>query len=438
MTSVTVEIPDIGDVDNVEVIELCVSAGAPVEVGDPLIVLESEKASMEVPSPVAGTIEKILVQLDAKVSTGVPVAVIQSSAAASVPDEDVDEPQKPADSESRKEVKIPEPPGTPQTPEVPQTRTKPGSTTTTTIVETTTTSSNLYAGPAVRKLARELGVDLSVITPTGDKGRILKDDVKVYVKQRLTDSSASGSGIGIEPIQLPDFTKFGEVEIVPLSRVRKRAAQNLHRSWLNVAHVTQHDEADVTDLESFRRDFNHRHAKEEKLSPLPFILKVCAVALKTFPQFNASLAPNYDHLIQKKYYHLGVAVDTADGLVVPVVRDVDQKGITEISHDVKRLASLAAKKQLLPDNFSGATFTVSSLGLIGGTGFTPIVNAPEIAILGVGRLTTKPVWRKGGVSPRMILPLSLSYDHRAINGVEAGRFMELLRERLADIREILL
>lgn len=441
MTSTTVEIPDLGDVENVEVIELCISEGVAVEQGDPLIVLESEKASMEVPAPVAGVIEKILVQLEAKVSSGDPIAVIQSAAAdASVDVEQVESESVETDSPETVEMpKVPQPPATPQPPKTPgATEEAILSTTTTMTIETRTTSSNLYAGPAVRKLARELGVDLGQITATGDKGRILKDDVKAYVKQRLVQSATTGTGMGIELVELPDFTKFGEVEVVPLSRIRKRAAQNLHRSWLNVAHVTQHDEADVTELESFRRELNQRAAKQDRLTPLPFILKVCAVALQTYPQFNSSIDPSYKHLIRKKYYHLGVAVDTDDGLVVPVVRDVDQKGVLAISSDIKRLASLAVEKKLLPDDFSGATFTVSSLGLLGGTGFTPIINAPEVAILGVGRLTTRPMWINGAVSPRKMLPLSLSYDHRAINGVEAGRFMQFLRERLTDIRELLL
>ncbi len=441
MTSTTVEIPDLGDVESVEVIELCISEGVAIEQGDPLIVLESEKASMEVPAPVSGVIEKILVQLGAKVSSGDPIAIIQPAATdASVEVEKVDAESVEAESPEPVETpKVPQPPATPQPPEIPESPEKAISpTTTTTTSETRTTSSNLYAGPAVRKLARELGVDLGQITATGDKGRILKDDVKAYVKQRLIQSASTGTGMGVELIQLPDFTKFGEVEVVPLSRIRKRAAQNLHRSWLNVAHVTQHDEVDVTELETFRQELNQRAATQDRLTPLPFILKVCAVALQTYPQFNSSIDPSYDHLIQKKYYHLGVAVDTDDGLVVPVVRDVDQKGIVAISRDVKRLAMLAAEKKLLPEDFSGATFTVSSLGLIGGTGFTPIVNAPEVAILGVGRLTTRPMWIKGAVSPRKMLPLSLSYDHRAINGVEAGRFMQFLRERLTEIRELLL
>lgn len=441
MTSTTVEIPDLGDVENVEVIELCISKGVAIEQGDPLIVLESEKASMEVPAPVSGVIEKVLVQLEAKVSSGEPIAIIRPAATdASVEVEKVDAESVEAELPEPVETpKVPQPPATPQPPEIPESKEKVISpTTTTTTYETRTTSSNLYAGPAVRKLARELGVDLRQITATGDKGRILKDDVKAYVKQRLVQSASTETGMGVKLIQLPDFTKFGEVQVIPLSRIRKRAAQNLHRSWLNVAHVTQHDEVDVTELETFRQELNQRAAKQDRLTPLPFILKVCAVALQTYPQFNSSIDPSYDHLIQKKYYHLGVAVDTDDGLVVPVVRDVDQKGIAVIARDVKRLASLAVEKKLLPDDFSGATFTVSSLGLIGGTGFTPIVNAPEVAILGVGRLTTRPMWIKGAVSPRKMLPLSLSYDHRAINGVEAGRFMQFLRERLTEIRELLL
>lgn len=245
--------------------------------------------------------------------------------------------------------------------------------------------------------------------------------------------------MGIEPIELPDFTRFGEVETVPLSRMRKKGAKNLHKSWVNLPHVTQFDEFDVTDLEDFRRELNAQATdRNERLSPLPFILKACANTLREFPTFNSSIGPHFDHLIVKKYIHLGIAVDTPEGLVVPVVRDVDKKGIREIADEAKRLAKAASDKKLVPDDLAGATFTVSSLGSIGGTGFTPIINAPEVAILGVSKLMTKPIWMHGMFAPRQMLPVSLSYDHRAVNGAEAGRFVQALGAQLANVRMLAL
>ncbi len=439
MSKMNVEIPDIGDATDVEVIEICVEKGSTLTTGEALIVIESDKASMEVPSPCAGTVEDILVALGDLVNTGdqiVSLAVEEESTAEpkSTSEKAVEpehtalaEPEVEEKTEPKQETAAPTP-TPPQTPEPPAPPTPRAS-----------ESTHVYAGPAVRKLARELGAELTQIEGTGTKGRITTDDVKLFVKQRMKGAPAAGIGGGLEPIELPDFSRFGPIQEVPLSRIRKKGAVNLHKSWIHVAHVTQHDEADVTDLENFRSEYNSQvKDRNERLSPLPFILKAVSVTLREFPQFNASIHPSLDYLIQKQYYYLGMAVDTPDGLVVPVIRDVDQKGVIEISSDSKRLAQAAQTKKLHPNDLTGATFTVSSLGHIGGTGFTPIINMPEVAILGVSRLETKPCWINGIFVPRKILPLSLSYDHRAINGAEAGRFMQYLRERLADIRMLAL
>ena len=296
----------------------------------------------------------------------------------------------------------------------------------------------MYAGPAVRRLARELGVDLSKVVGTGARARITKDDVSEYVKSRLTDTGAS-SGSGIPAVAEIDFSKFGEIELQPLSRIMRRGASNLHRSWLNVVHVTQHDEADITDLEAFRQSLKaEAKTREVKITPLPFLLKACAYMLQQHPLFNASLDAELENYIVKKYINIGFAVDTPDGLLVPVVRDVDKKGVWDLAADIDALVEKAKTKKLTPQDLQGGNFSISSLGAIGGTGFTPIVNAPEVAILGVSRLATKPQWNGSEFVPRKMLPLSLSYDHRAINGAAAGRFCTDLCELLADMRRLAL
>lgn len=305
----------------------------------------------------------------------------------------------------------------------------------------------VHAGPAVRMLAREFGVDLLDVTPTGPRGRILKEDVQGYVKQVMQQAKsapqaaapAATGGAGIPPIPAVDFSQFGEIEEKPMGRLLKAGAMNLHRSWLNVPHVTQFDEADITELEKFRKSMKAEAEKRgSKLTPLPFILKACAYAMQKYPQFNVSLHPDGDKLIQKKYIHIGFAVDTPDGLLVPVVRDVDQKSLWELADDTADLASRAQKKQLKGEDMKGGCFTISSLGSIGGTAFTPIVNAPEVAILGVSKASMKPVWNGSDFVPRQMLPLSLSYDHRAINGADAARFTAFIAAVLADIRQMLM
>lgn len=299
-----------------------------------------------------------------------------------------------------------------------------------------------HASPSVRRFARELGVDLSRVEGSGRKDRITRDDVRGHVKKRLASpASTGGTGGAFSLPEMPsvDFAKFGEIERVELSRIRKISAKNLHRSWLHVAHVTQFDQADVTELEAFRKEHGAEAEKQGfKLTPIAFLMKACVAALEKFPDFNASLDPDGEHLIRKRYFHLGIAVDTDNGLVVPVIRDVDRKGLFQCAQEVVEIAEKARDRKLKPDDLQGATFTITSLGGIGGTAFTPIVNAPEVAILGASRMETKPVWKDGEWVPRKILPLSLSYDHRVIDGATAARFTDYLARVLTDLRMLLL
>ena len=425
MTAREVVIPDIGDAENVEVIELCVGPGDSVDVDGALIVIESDKASMEVPSPFAGTVAEIRVALGDVVDSGHVVAVLEVTREASgarTTDAAVPEPPTPAEAAPPK----PTPPVTPEPPPPPVQ------------LDGAADGAGVYAGPAVRRLARELGVALGDVRGSGPRGRILKDDVKGFVKTAMAGGTASGA-TALPAMPAIDFSKFGPVEEVPLTRIRNRGARNLHRSWLNVVHVTQHDEADVTDLDGFRRSLaDQAEARGVKLTLLPFIVKACAENLGAFPRFCASLNPAVDGLILKHYRHIGFAVDTEDGLIVPVLRDVDTKGVWALAAEIAELSELARNGRLTPDQLSGGCFTVSSLGRQGGTGFTPIVNAPEVAILGVGRLDTKPRWNGAAFEPRAMLPLSLSYDHRALNGVEGGNFTVALTRLLGDIRRLVL
>ena len=425
MTAREVVIPDIGDAENVEVIELCVGPGDSVEVDGALIVIESDKASMEVPSPFAGTVAEIRVELGDVVDSGHVVAVLEVTREASgerTREEAVPQPSAPAEAAPSQ----PTPSVAPQPPPPPVQ------------LDGAADGAGVYAGPAVRRLARELGVALSDVRGSGPRGRILKDDVKGFVKSAMAGGATPASA-ALPAIPAIDFSKFGPVEEVPLTRIRNRGARNLHRSWLNVVHVTQHDEADVTDLDGFRRSLGDQaEARGVKLTLLPFIVKACAENLGAFPRFCASLNPAVDGLILKHYRHIGFAVDTDDGLIVPVLRDVDRKGVWALATEIAELSELARNGRLAPDQLSGGCFTVSSLGRQGGTGFTPIVNAPEVAILGVGRLDTKPRWNGAAFEPRAMLPLSLSYDHRALNGVEGGNFVVALTRLLGDIRRLVL
>ena len=425
MTEVT--IPDIGDAEEVEVIEICVSPGDAVAENDALIVIESDKASMEVPSPFAGTVSEVLVALSDRVNAGDAIVRLEgaaseatAAAAAHTPDEPA--PVVQADAPQ-------EPPTAPQAPSAtPQPDPAP---------PPTASAANVYAGPAVRRLAREMGVALREVQGTGAGGRIVKDDVKVFVKQALTAPQAPATQL--QPMEAIDFSRFGDIEMVPLTRIRQRGATNLNRSWQHVVHVTAHDDADVSDLEAFRTSLREEAlSRNVKLTPLPFIVKACIHAMRQHPRFNASLDPTVTALVCKRYYHIGIAVDTEEGLVVPVVRDADELGLFDLAEKIATLSQAAREGKLRPDDLQGGSFTISSLGAIGGTGFTPIVNAPEVAILGVARLNVRPVWDGAAFRPRKMLPLSLSYDHRAINGAEAGRFMADLVATLADIRRLAL
>ncbi|MGI9273560.1 MAG: dihydrolipoyllysine-residue acetyltransferase [Endozoicomonas sp.] len=424
-------VPDLG-AESVPVIEICVAVGDEVSVDDSLIVLESDKATMEVPSPANGVVKEITVKegdelsqgdliLKLEVSEGgaspAPAAEQAAPAAQKAPAK-APEPVKPAKAEVAK-------PAAPQKD----------------LVALETANKSFHAGPAVRKLARKFGVDLQLVKGSGPRTRILKEDVQGYVKAKLKEASQPQpmSGTGIPQVPAVDFSKWGEIEEVALNRLRKVAAQNFQRSWLNVPHVTQFDEADISELEAFRKSQKAMaEAKGTKLTPLPFFLKACAYVLKEMPQLCSSLSADGESVIYKKYIHIGVAVDTPDGLLVPVIKDVDKKGLWELAEECIELAGKARNKKLKPDEMQGGCFTISSLGSIGGTAFTPIVNAPEVAILGISKSAMKPVWNGNDFEPRLMCPLSLSYDHRVINGADAARFTSMLGGLLADIRMLLL
>lgn len=430
----TVPVPDLGGADSVSVIELCVKAGDTVAEGDSLVVLESDKASMEIPSPVAGKVVSLAVKVGDTVSQGNALAVIESSAA--VP------------ATAAKPDTAPAPAAAPVPAQAPASPAKKENPLAATVGEPKSfptlngrSSEEVYAGPATRMLARELGVDLAQVSGSGPRGRIQKDDLHNWVKQRLQQAPAAGvsGGSGIPAIPAVDFARFGAIDQQDMSRLHKITAQNMQRSWLNVPHVTQFDDADITDLEDFRDSLRDEAKKRGvKMTPMPFILKACAVALKNNPKFNASLHADGDHVVYKQYVHIGIAVDTPAGLMVPVIKDVDKKSLWELAAEVVVMADKAKERKLKPEEMQGGCFTVSSLGSIGGLGFTPIVNAPEVGILGVSRLSVKPVWDGQQFVPRKMLPLCLSYDHRAVNGADAGRFLTELTALLADLRRLAL
>tara|TARA_B110000879_G_scaffold201773_1_gene277269 strand:- start:587 stop:2257 length:1671 start_codon:yes stop_codon:yes gene_type:complete len=431
---IDIVVPDVGEADEVVLTEYLVAVGDQVNVDDSLVVLESDKASMEIPSPFAGTVAALRVEVGLQVQEGdVLLSLIAkpSSGATLAPSVSVD--QAPSTAASLAKAA--------QAPHETSSPAQSGQATSAGQASVQPSGKNVYAGPAVRKIARQFGVELGLVKGTGRKGRVLKEDVQAYVKKQLASPASSGasSGAGIPPIPSIDFSKFGETELRPMSRIKQATAKNLHRSWLNVPHVTQFDEADITELEIFRKTQNAELVKSgQKLTPLAFMVAACVSALKQFPQFNASIEPDYKNLILKKYYNIGVAVETPDGLVVPVIKDADKKGIVELATETATLAQQARDKKLPIDSMQGATFTISSLGGIGGTQFTPIVNAPEVAILGVSKSKMTPVWNGDKFEPRMMLPLSLSYDHRAIDGAEAARFTNYLSAVLADLRRMLL
>lgn len=426
-----VRLPDIGDAGEVVVIELGVAIGDTVAAEQMLLVVESDKASMDIVAPVAGVVLELKVSEGDSVTDDALLAVLSVAAGATAEPVAV-QPTPPAPAVA---AAPPRTSGVAPAPELDASGLAPPPTP----VPPPPKASTVYAGPAVRRMARELGVDLTRLRGTGARGRIVKDDVHAYVKSALSDDNAGGSGAGIPAVPVIDFEKFGPVTTQPMSRILKRGAQNLHRSWLNVVHVTQHDEADITDLEAFRKALKPEGERRgTKVTPLAFIAKACAHLLTQYPKFNASLDPAVENLLLKGYVNIGFAVDTPDGLLVPVVRDADKKGVWELADEINELAAKARDKKLSPNDLQGGSFSISSLGSIGGTGFTPIVNAPEVAILGVAKLATKPQWDGANFVPRKMLPLSLSYDHRAINGAEAGRFVTDLCALLGDMRRLML
>jgi pyruvate dehydrogenase E2 component (dihydrolipoamide acetyltransferase) len=432
-----VQVPDIGDFDQVAVTEVLVKPGDKIEVESPLITLESDKATMDVPSPWAGTVKEVKLAAGAKVGKGASILILEVAEPAEKP---APAPPAPAPEKGRPAApapeKAPSPPApTPERP--PPSPERPPAAPPAPIDESS--FAKAYAGPAVRRFARELGVDLGRLRGSGRGARILREDVQAYVKSALASRAGAAGGLALPEMPRVDFAKFGEIEERPLGRIKRLTAQNVHRSWLHVPHVTQHDEADITELEAFRKE-HAAEAQEQgfKLTPLVFIMKACVAALRAHPEVNSSLAPSGDGLILKKYFHIGIAVDTPEGLVVPVVRDVDQKGIFELARELAEVSARARDKKLKLDDLQGGCFTISSLGGIGGTAFTPIVNAPEVAILGVSRSRLRPVWSGNEFTPRLMLPLSLSYDHRVIDGAQAARFTTFLCETLADLRKILL
>lgn len=421
-----IPVPDIGGAEDVEVIEISVQVGDEVAEGDSLIVLETDKASMEIPAPAAGKIVSLALKVGDKVSQGSLIGVMTSSAAsASTPAQTPAAPKTETASAPKAETPKPAPASTPVAAE-----------------EEMIQTGDVYAGPAVRKLARQLGVDLNKVSGTGPRGRLLKDDVRAYVKPIVTAAQSGapmGGGSGIPRVPAIDFAKFGEIDIVKMSKIKKATADNMTRNWLNVPHVTQWDDADITELEAFRNSLKAEAEKRgSKLTPLPFLLKACAAALVAEPSFNVSMHSDGESIVHKKYVHIGVAVDTPLGLMVPVIRNVDKKGLWELADEVNAMAKKARDGKLMPGDMQGGCFTISSLGAMGGNGFTPMVNAPEVAILGVSRAQIKPVWNGKEFVPRNMLPLSLSYDHRAVNGADAGRFFTFLVGAVADIRRLLL
>ena len=455
-----VEVPDIGDFDDVPVIELLVSVGDSVAVEDPLVTLESDKATMDVPAPFAGVIKEINVSVGDRVSQG---SVLMSVEGSSDGDSGAGEPAEQAAAADRaaepatgpaEAVEAPSQPPVSESPAAQPPPSQPAQPTPGPAPARTNGGGPIYASPSARRLARELGVDLSAVTGSGRKGRITKDDVQNLADGKGTGGAAPATGggtsggggasggggvAGLDLLPWPqvDFEKFGPVERVERSRIQRISAPNLARNWVMIPHVTHNDEADITELEAWRKRLNEEHAREGvKFTMVSFLVAACVKALKEFPNFNSSL--DGDQLVLKRYYNIGFAADTPGGLLVPVIKDADRKGLKEIATDLTELSGLAREGKLSLDQMRGATFTISSLGGIGGTSFTPIINAPEVAILGVTRATMKPVWNGSEFVPRLMVPLSLSYDHRVIDGAAAARFVTYLVGVLSDLRRVLL
>jgi pyruvate dehydrogenase E2 component (dihydrolipoamide acetyltransferase) len=417
-------VPDIGNYKDVPVIEVAVKAGDIVKAEQTLLTLETDKATMDVPAPFDGVVKEVKVKIGDKVSEGVLIVTIEASGSATQTAPAATAAPAPA-------------------PAAPVPAAKSASVAAPVVAQATsaTSSGSAHASPSIRRFARELGVNLTQVRGSGEKGRVTKDDVQNFVKQSLAQPRGAVGGNGLQVLEMPavDFAKFGAVETKPLSRIKKISGANLHRNWVTIPHVTQFEEADISEMEAFRKELGTEYAKQNiKITPLAFMLKAAAITLKHFPDFNASLDASGENLVLKKYIHIGVAVDTPDGLMVPVVRDVDQKGIVQLAKELGEISARARDKKITAADMQGGCFTISSLGGIGGTAFTPIINAPEVAILGVSRSSMKPVWKDGEFVPRLMLPLSLSYDHRVIDGAAAARFTTYLAHVLSDMRRLAL
>lgn len=420
---IEVKVPDIGDFDAVEIIEVLVAVGDTVEENQDLITLESDKAAMEIPSSHAGVIKELKVALGDKVGEGAVIAVLEAEGAAPAVEEKAEPATAPAPAPAEVKVEAAKPAPAPVA------------------AAPAASGKAAHASPSVRQYARELGVDIAAVGGTGEKGRITKEDVQNFVKQALAAPAATASkgGAGIPSVPAYNYAQFGDVEEQELSRIKKISGKHLHGCWLNIPHVTQFEETDITELEAFRKANKDMAAKQGvNLTPLVFIMKAVVAALKKFPEFNASLSEDKESLVLKNYYNIGVAVDTPNGLMVPVIKDVDKKGFLELAAELGDISSRARDGALSAKDLQGGTFSISSLGGIGGQFFTPIVNAPEVAILGVGRHKMKPEWNGSEFVPRLMLPLSVSYDHRVIDGAAGARFTVTLSQMLADIRKVLL
>jgi pyruvate dehydrogenase E2 component (dihydrolipoyllysine-residue acetyltransferase) len=437
-----ITLPDIGDFETVDVIEVSVKVGDNINIEDTIITLESDKATMDIPSPAAGKVTEILVNVGDSISQGTPILLMdetESSEAPEIEQEIEQETKQTAETTSSEsldktpEVQTPEP--SVQAAPMPAPKMMESSQ-----IVGGSRSEKAHASPAVRRLARELGVDLGLVYGKGPKGRILKEDVKAFTKSMLSGNKlASTASFGFPEIPPVDFSKFGQTEMQPLSRLKRLGGQALHRSWMTVPHVTQFDEADISDLEAFRKSkLDAAKAEGIKLTLVTFLVKAAVVALQKFPEFNSSITSDGENLVLKKYFHIGVAVNTKNGLVVPVIKDADKKGLFEIADEISQLSNKAQDGKISPADMQGGCFTISSLGGIGGTGFTPIVNAPEVAILGVSRSAIRPVYENGEFVPRLMMPYALSYDHRVIDGVAGAQFTQFLSTILTDIRHILL
>jgi pyruvate dehydrogenase E2 component (dihydrolipoamide acetyltransferase) len=431
MSVIEVKVPDIGDFKNIPVIEVLVKPGDSVSRETPLVTLESDKATMEVPSPAAGTVKEIKLKVGDKVSEGALVLTMETSGDGAAAAKPVVEKSAPASAPRAAPAPAPAPVSQPAPP-----RPSAAAPTAPAAVDEAAFA-RAHASPSARRFARELGVDLTRVKGTGPRERVLKEDIQNYVKGELT--RPRGAGLNLLPLPQVDFAKFGAVTSQPLSRIRKLSGANLHRNWVTIPHVTQNDQADITELEEFRK-VQTAEAKQQgiRFTILCFLLKAVVVALRQHPEFNASLSADGESLFLKQYFHVGVAVDTPNGLVVPVIRDVDKKGLMELAKELGEVSARMRAGKISPHDLQGGCFSISSLGGLGGAHFTPIINAPEVAILGVGKSAMQPVWNGKTFEPRLMLPLSVSYDHRVIDGAQGARFVSFLSTVLTDIRRLVL